>query len=140
MVIFAGTNDWGHNTPLGTIADTTDVSFCGALSVVINGVIGANPDVRLVLITPLHRWGYTSGVYPNDTDSNAQGLALSDYVDAIKDVAEIYGVPVIDLFSTSGLTPRIPAIKTAYVTDGLHPNAAGHVLLAQRIAPQLETL
>ena len=140
VVIFAGTNDWGHDTPLGTIADTTDVSFYGAISVVINGILEANPDTRLVLMTPLHRWGYNGGNYPNDTDNNGQGHPLVDYVNAIKEIAELYGVPVIDLFSISGLNPRISAIKTGYMTDGLHPDTAGHVLLADRIEPQLETL
>lgn len=140
IVIFAGTNDYGHNTPLGTIADTTDVSFYGAMSVVINGILEANPSGRLVLFTPLHRYNYTDGAYPNDTQPNGQGHTLKDYVDAIKDIAEMYGVPIVDLFSTACLNPRISAIKTNYVTDGLHPNSAGHHLLAERIAPLLETM
>ncbi len=140
IIIFAGTNDFGHNTPLGTIADTTDISFYGALSVVINGILQANPSGRLVLLTPLHRYGFTSGAYPNDTDENGVGCTLKDYVNAMKDIAEMYGVPIIDLFSTSCMNPRISAIKTNYVTDGLHPNAAGHHLLAARIEPLLETM
>ena len=138
VVLFAGTNDWGHNTPLGTIADTTDVSFYGALSVIINGILEANPSTRLVFFTPLHRWGF--GDYPYDTDNNGRGFPLKSYVDAIKEIAELYGVPVIDLFSMACLNPRIEAIKTNYVTDGLHPNDAGHAILADRIAPLLETV
>ena len=138
VVIFAGTNDFGHDTPLGTIEDTTDISFYGAISVVINGILTANPSARLVLFSPIHRYGW-SGNNPNDDEPNGQGLTLKDYVDAIKNMAEKYSIPVLDLFSIYGLNPRIPNIKTNYITDGLHPNAAGHELLAKRIAPQLET-
>lgn len=140
VVIFAGTNDWGHDAPIGTPADTTDVSMCGALSVVINGILTSNPSARLVLITPLHRWGYAGGNYPNDTDNNGQGHPLADYVDAIKDMAQAYSIPVIDLFSDSGLNPRIPAISTAFFQDGLHPINAGHARMARQIASELEVL
>jgi lysophospholipase L1-like esterase len=46
----------------------------------------------------------------------------------------------LDLFSIYGVNPRIPNIKTNYITDGLHPNNAGHELLAKRIYPLLEAL
>lgn len=138
IVIFAGSNDWGHNTPIGTITDMTDISLYGALNTVISGVLEANPGVRLVLITPLHRWGF--GDYTEDTGNNGQGYPLKAYVDAIKNCAEMWGVPVIDLFSTGCLNPRVSAIKTNYVTDGLHPNAKGHNILAKRILPMLEEL
>lgn len=140
VVIFAGTNDWGYNTPIGTISDTTDVSFYGAMSVIINTIINANPDVRLVFITPLHRYGYTGGSYPNDTDQNGQSKTLKDYVDAMKAMAELYSIPLIDMFSVSGLNPRVTEIKDDYITDGLHPNAAGHNIIARRIVPLLETI
>ena len=39
ITIYMGTNDYGHNTPMGTIDDTTDVSFYGALNVIIPGII-----------------------------------------------------------------------------------------------------
>ena len=138
IVLFAGTNDWGHNTPLGTINDTTDISFYGALYITIKGILEDNPGGRLVLFTPLHRWGF--GDYQHDTQPNGRGLTLKDYVDAIKNMCEMFGVPVIDLFGIASLNPRVSAIKTAYVPDGLHPNSGGHHLMADRIYGLLETM
>ena len=89
-------------------------------------------------MTPLHRYNFGGLTY--DTDANGDGHTLKDYVDAIKDVCELYGVPVIDTFSKSGLNPMITAIYSAYITDGLHPNEAGHRLIADRIAPLFETV
>ncbi len=137
VVIFAGTNDFGHGAPLGTITDNTDVSFYGAMIKTITDIITAMPSVRLVLMTPLHRTGTT---YMSEDDTNSQGLVLADYVEAEKKVAELYSIPVIDLWSISGLAPRIPIIKSTYMSDGLHPDTEGHILLADRILPHLNDM
>lgn len=138
ICLFAGTNDYGHDTPMGTIADTTDISFYGALRVVIGGLIAMYPNRRLVVMTPLHRYNFGGLVY--DTDPNGAGNTLEDYVNAIKNVCKLYGVPVIDTFSISGLNPMVNEIYQNYVTDGLHPNAAGHKLIAERVMAYFEAL
>ena len=136
ITIFMGTNDYGHNTPMGTIADTTDVSFYGALNVIIPGILTAHPNSRLVWITPTHRDGFGSG-FTHDWVANGAGKTLEDYVNAIKDVCARYSVPVIDLFSISGLNPVIAGIKSTYMPDGLHPNALGHQKIAVYMAKYL---
>ena len=136
ITIFMGTNDYGHNTPMGTIADTTDVSFYGALNVIISGILTAHPNSRLVWITPTHRDGFGSG-FTHDWVANGAGKTLEDYVNAIKDVCVRYSVPVIDLFSISGLNPVIAGIKSTYMPDGLHPNALGHQKIAAYMAKYL---
>lgn len=136
ITIFMGTNDYGHNTPMGTIDDTTDVSFYGALNVIIPGILTAHPNSRLVWITPTHRDGFGSG-FTHDWIANGAGKTLEDYVNAIKDVCARYSVPVIDLFSISGLNPVIAGIKSTYMPDGLHPNALGHQKIAVYIAKYL---
>ena len=133
ITIFMGTNDYGHNTPMGTIADTTDVSFYGALNVIIPGILTAHPNSRLVWITPTHRDGFGSG-FTHDWVANGAGNTLQDYVNAIKNVCSRYSVPVIDLFEISGMNPVISGIKSTYMPDGLHPNALGHNKMAGYIA------
>lgn len=138
ITIFMGTNDWGHETPLGTIDDTTDVSFYGALNVIIPGIMTLHPNARLIWITPMHRYGFgTSKIlgtaFTYDHVPNGRDCTLKDYVDAIKAVCERYSVPVIDLFSMSGLHPSIAAHKSTYMPDGLHPNKAGHEKMAYLI-------
>lgn len=135
ITIFMGTNDYGHNTPLGTIADSTDVSFYGALNVIISGIITAHPTARLIWVTPLHRYNFGGLTY--DWTENGAGHTLADYVNAIKDVCNRYSVPVIDLFAISGLNPCISGIKSNYIPDGLHPNAKGHEKIAGFMAKYL---
>ena len=135
IVVFMGTNDYGHETPMGTIEDTTDVSFYGAVNVVVKGIVEAHPTSRIVFCTPLHRYGFGTSkllgtAFTYDHIKNGQDHTLKDYVDALKEVCERYSIPVIDLFSQSGLNPSISQIKDLYFPDGLHPNEAGHTKLA----------
>lgn len=131
--IFMGTNDYGHATPLGTIEDTTDVSFYGALNVILPALQQKYPSSRIVVVTPLHR--YNADTNKNDLNYDYEahpvsGKTLKDYVDAMKEVCERYSIPVIDMFSISGLNPIVESIKNMYMPDGLHPNAEGHKLMA----------
>ena len=145
ITIYMGTNDYGHETPLGTIDDKGDVSFYGALNTIIPGILAAHPNSRLIWITPTHRYGRgTSGIlgtaFSYDHVPNGRGHNLKDYVDAIKEVCERHSVPVIDLFNISGIDPSVSEVRTAYMPDGLHPNAAGHEKISAIIAASLETL
>ena len=133
--IFMGTNDYGHDTPLGTIADTTDVSFYGALNVIIPALQAKYPSSRIVFVTPMHRYGFgtnsaTSQTHTYDYIENGEGNTLKDYVDALKEVCERYSVSVVDMFTMSGLNPSLEVIRTNYMPDGIHPNAEGHQLMA----------
>ena len=65
---------------------------------------------------------------------------LSFFVKIIREVAEYYSLPVLDLYATSGLQPEVPIIKERYMPDGLHPNDAGHIILADKIGKFLENL
>ena len=141
--IFMGTNDYGHGTPLGTIEDTTDVSFYGALNVILPALQQKYPKSRIVVVTPLHR--YNADTIYQDLNYDYEphpvsGKTLKDYVDAMKEVCERYSIPVIDLFSTSGLNPIVSSIKEMYMPDGLHPNAEGHKLMAKIMKYHLNML
>ena len=145
ITIYMGTNDYGHETPMGTINDTEDISFYGALNVIIPGIQKAHPDAQLVWITPTHRYGFgTSKIlgtaFTYDYIPNGQGYALDDYVSAIKDACRKYSVPVIDLFNLSGMDPSFSEVRSTYMPDGLHPNAAGHEKIAAIIAKYLKKI
>ena len=60
IVIFMGTNDFGHATPLGTVNDSTDISFYGVLNVILPSVKEAHPYSQLVVMTPIHRYRQTA--------------------------------------------------------------------------------
>ena len=43
-----------------------------------------------------------------------------------------------DALCHQGIQPRIPVMKNMYVPDGLHPNDAGHGILANKLRAFLE--
>ena len=77
---------------------------------VIPGIIEAHPNSTFVVITPLHRYGFgssklTGEAFTYDYLPNGRGHNLEDYVNAIKTVCGKWSVPVIDLYTKSGLDP-----------------------------------
>lgn len=65
---------------------------------------------------------------------------LKEYVYAKKQVAEYYSLPILDMYAMGYLNPNVPIIKKIYMTDGLHPNDAGHELIAKRLLGFLNSL
>ena len=138
VVVFGGTNDFGHgDAAIGTMSDRTPYTFYGALHCLYTALIEKYPGVPIVVLTPLHR--ITEDIPTGDNKPAPVGT-LKEYVNIIREVAEYYSLPVLDLFKESGLQPKIPVIQQKYVPDGLHPNDAGNEILAHKIARFLEML
>ena len=129
VVVFGGTNDFGHgDAPLGTMNDRTPYTFYGALHCLYTALTEKYPDVPVVILSP-----------KGDNKPEPVGT-LKEYVNIIREVAEYYSFPVLDLYKESGLQPKVPVIQQKYVPDGLHPNDDGNAILAHKIARFLETL
>ena len=138
IVVFGGTNDFGHgDAPLGVMSDRTADTFYGALHVLYSSLLEKYPAAEIVVLTPLHRFNESD---PAKNPRRTPPLLLRPFVDAIREVAEYYALPVLDLYAASGLQPCVPTIMERYVPDGLHPNDAGHEILARRIGAFLSAL
>lgn len=138
VVVFGGTNDFGHgDAPLGTMSDRTPYTFYGALHCLYTALTEKYPDVPVVILTPLHRLNEDSAKGDNKPEPVG---TLKEYVNIIREVAEYYSFPVLDLYKESGLQPKVPVIQQKYIPDGLHPNDDGNAILAHKIARFLETL
>ena len=139
VVIFGGTNDFGHgDAPLGQMTDRTPDTFCGACHTLFSEAITKYPEATIVVMTPLHRGNEDNP--RGDGNKPADVAPLSTYVDIIEQIAAFYSLPVLDLFAMGGLQPRVPVIQQKYCPDGLHPNDAGHAIIASRLAGFLATL
>ena len=96
VVVFGGTNDYGHgDAPLGTIADRTPDTFYGALHTLFTMLLTRYTDSKILVLTPTHRL--------NENDPDCNGLPLKAYVDVIREMAEFYSLPVLDLYAASGI-------------------------------------
>ena len=101
------------------------------------------PEQQIILLTPIHRAYACFGdnnIQPDESFANTLDLYIDDYVEAIKEAANVWAVPVIDLNSISGLFPTNDAHIRYFSnseTDRLHPNAEGHLRMAKAIMYQL---
>jgi lysophospholipase L1-like esterase len=137
--IFGGTNDYGGNRQLGSISDafsgSVSESFYNDVFQTLESLYTLKPTVRIIFSTPLIRGAFSSQpVYPA---ANGVGATLPEYAQAIKDVCMLFGTPVCDLFSISGINL---INLSEYTSDNLHPNSAGGILLAQSIAPSINSV
>lgn len=131
VVVFGGTNDFGHgDSTIGDFSSRDECTFYGALHILCTSLINKYPKADIIFMTPLHR-------VSEDDEVNEIGLEhealLSGYVDIIKEVAGYYGLPVLDLFNTSGIQPKVDIIREIYMPDGLHPSDAGAEKIAKRL-------
>ena len=139
VVIFGGTNDFGHgDAPLGTPADRSYTTFYGACHQLFSSVLKKYPAAAIVVMTPLHRSQEDS--LRGDGSKTEDVGRLVDYVRIIREVAEEYALPVLDLFAHGGIQPKYEEQRMLYAPDGLHPNDAGHAIVARKLGKFLESL
>lgn len=139
IVVFGGTNDFGHgDVPFGRIGERNGNTFCAAFHSLMCKLICRYPQAQIVALTPLHRLG------ENDVELNEIGVrrdhTLEDYAEAEKAICAYYAIPVLDLYRTSGIQPEVPILRECYMPDGLHPSDAGNRLIAQKLAGFMTTL
>lgn len=136
VIVFGGTNDYKHgDASLGNFNERQENSFYGALHLLLEKLIKKYPEKHIVFITPLHR--------VEDTEPSCKpdgNFVLKDYVDAICEVCEYYSIPVLNLYSISGMNPNIESQKQLYFPDGLHPSDMGHERIADRLKGFLNNL
>lgn len=127
VILFAGTNDYGHDMPPGTPADTVTTTSCGGLRYILDYLV-AHTHASVMLCTPFPN----GAVHRLSTLPNEQGATMADYVEAFKAVAadERYRgrVYVNDTFARCGYDPagEVDPARRVFTTDGLHLSAAGY--------------
>ena len=137
--VFGGTNDFGHgDAPLGTFNDRTVYTFYGACHYLMNRLVERFPGKAIFIMTPIHR--VTEDNMKGDGCKAYNVAPLKTYVEIIREVAEYYSLPVLDLYAVSGIQPKVDIIRERYCPDGLHPNDAGHVLLTEKILAFLKAM
>jgi lysophospholipase L1-like esterase len=136
VVVFGGTNDYCCCCPPGQWGDQNDDTFYGACYKLFDMLLRRYHGKTIAVMTPLHRLDEDGTI----CEERPMVAPLKTYVEILKETAEYFGFPVIDLFATSGFQPEIDYIREAYTVDGLHPNDAGHEMLSRRVAGALENI
>lgn len=131
IVVFGGTNDFGHgDARIGEFDSRDEYTFYGAMHCLCIKLLNKYPDAEIVFMTPLHREDEEAEKKENGIPVE---IPLSGYVSIIKEVSGYYGLRVLDLFNMSGIQPKIEVIKKKYVPDGVHPSDEGARRIAERL-------
>jgi len=112
--VFLGTNDWWTALPIGTFRDyqdnTGNQTVYGAYRTIINKIRSLNSNAVIILITPMQRTDFVdvnnskSIIYGSYRAKN--GHFLSEYADAIRQIAKMESFQLVDLYYKSGITPK----------------------------------
>ena len=171
ILIFCGTNDYNNGVPVGQWWDERvaqveyghgqpkkmvtrrqrtpsmdPTTFCGRINIAMDSLKRTFPTKQIVLLTPIHRSDFHANEKNWQCDesyTNQCGEYLDAYVDAVKEAAQVWAVPVIDWGATSGLFPMVGEHAQYFhhvETDLLHPNDLGHQRLARTLMYQLLAL
>jgi len=168
ILVFMGTNDFNNGVPVGEwFTETTEQvmaargepkklterkrrlpvmdnnTYKGRINIGIAALKKIFPDKQIVLLTPTHRSTAEFGeknVQPDESYQNRCGEYIDPYIQAIKEAGNIWGIPVIDLNSATGLNPMIDEQSIYFYDkniDRLHPNTAGQERIAKTLYYQL---
>lgn len=142
IICFISCNDWGNtpNVPIGTWKVTDPIPSEGtitemraAYALMLNKLHVAYPQSRVFCCTILDDFARdrTAGWPSNNYD----GVSTHEWNENIIDVATALGCDVINLHRC-GI--NYSNIAQYYAVDsGLHPNAAGHTLMARKVVAEL---
>ena len=108
-----GTNDFAtdRKVPVGRMEDTNNLTFYGGLDTIIKHIGNEKPRIKLIMGTPPRR---------AEERANMYGNTLSDYVNAVKEKCEYYGINYVDLYNKGNCLYWSSKWREIYSPDGLH--------------------
>lgn len=141
VVVYGGVNDYLHgDAPIGKLGDITPATFHGGVYYLMN-YLNENYKKKgktVVFLTPARCFGHEKVTTHHAKRPDA--MSLVEYVKIIIKTAEIFDIPVLDMYNKLGLDPNDPEVKSKYTSDGLHFNDEGHAIIAERIEEFLRSL
>lgn len=141
IIVYMGINDFNNGVALGTYDGQGDfpavtTGFREAYAVMLHKILTGYPgaEVWVCTLPSCERTG--ENTFP---EVNGNGVTLDAWNEAIRDLAALFGVHVLE-FGKSGLTyQNMNVYMGDYASgEGLHPNAAGHSLLANQAIRQMD--
>lgn len=109
--VSGGGNDHDLSLPLGDISDKTKDTIYGSLNIIAEALKKRQEDSFVFFITPL---------MAKSERINYEGYRRKDIANAVITVGEKYGIPVLDLYSTSEFE-KVECGMNHPDCDGVHP-------------------
>lgn len=136
VTIFFGTNDFTSGKTIGVTGSTNTFEITGAINYIINTLLTAYPNLKILFITPTHRYFNVSD--DSDLVPNGIGKYLIEYCNAIEEEAKINHIPTLNMYTDGGMNKYNHVYY--FGSDNVHPNTLGYNYLAQKISATLNSL
>lgn len=143
IIVYMGINDFNNEVAIGTYNGSqtfpsVTTTFREAYAIMLNKILTAYKTAEVWVCTlPYDERSGATG-FP---EANDNSVLLYTWNEAIRELAKLFGVKVLE-FAQSGMTYQNMDTYTGdWVSGtlrGLHPNAAGHSLLANQAIRQLD--
>lgn len=137
ILLEGGTNDWGWNIPLGTVSDTTESTYYGALNSMIEKLLTQYPNATVVMVTGWHNPATNQrGEQRMDFVANGmKNVKSTNYAD--NDRVEVLDVGAKDVSGVDMTSSTFKATYSKNGTDVYHLAANGMELVAQNLLPYI---
>jgi len=132
LIMMAGVNDFARDTILlGSVENNPNAAtYVGQLKRFIEASLTANRKIKIFIMTPPEAF-LNATPYQQE---NSMGWTMKELSSVISEVGNLYGLPVINLFSQSRWNLFT---KDSLVEDLVHPNELGARRLAEIIKTHL---
>lgn len=136
VIIQHGVNDYYGGVPIrNTFNEMDEYSFAGAMRTSIKALRQANPNMRILFVTPTYSWLIDENKSCEEYE-NGYGV-LEDYIAEELRIAEECDVEIIDIYHD--FYPHDEWEDWSLFTiDGIHPNEAGREKIAKKISEYLK--
>lgn len=108
-------------------------TMSGGLNFIIQKLYEKNPSAKIIIGTMNKAFsdsnypnglGKDAGWNPLDTTTNNRGSTYYQYYERVKEIAQIWGLPLVDIYSGAGI--NVMNYETL-MDDGYHPNVEGYL-------------
>lgn len=134
ILVMGGTNDQfcASLVEFGNPAERKKRTFWGDLDELMEGLKKDYPNAEVIFMTPL----------PNSLQDylkiqHPYLIPQDKFADVIKELADEYGMEVIDLYNSNILDGHDKDNVLHFMPDGVHPNAEGYEILGEHVAADL---
>ena len=108
--VMLGVNDYAAKCTLGDMNSRDNTTIYGSIHMAAKHLTTTYPDAFIFFMTPFKYRTEDNGKY-----------TLSDVAQAVKDVAAVYNIPVLDMYTNGQFDPATGA------KDQIHPTQAHHI-------------
>lgn len=144
VTIALGINDYKSNYELGEVTDNISLgtTVCSNMKYLISKIAGVNPNVKIIVITPMNARGYGYTLGNESTNyamnfANTRGKTLKDFMETIIAVCEESGIQYINQ-TTQSVVNRYNIVEA--LPDGVHPTIEIQKMIGRELSRKITYL